>query len=850
MPPVEVLVTTCSARRLPNAIVLARSFLAQHPGASATVVVSDLVGPAPELADPGLVVVAGSGLDVDGFEVLAAAHDADALADALAPWALRAAPRPALWLAGEGVVLAPIELDAGEAALVLRADADAGTAVVDPRFAVVSPEADAVLESWQGDVAALAERAPLAVLLARFEAVTLTRSVAWGVDAGNAGVRGVRDDGERLVLPDGSAVAWVRVGPGLVPDALLRVRAERDAAARELPAVGSGFDVMADGTMLDARLRDLFARGLREGALTTAPFSPAGCAVFFAWLRDPDPAPDGGGLGRYLLDVWRSRADLRTAYADLRDAGVRDGLVGWLAMNWDAGFPVSLRPGFAAPSRAEASGDPIGVNVAGYFQSEVGVGEVARRVIAALDRAHVPLLPVQGATAPSSRRGEQQLSTSLAGAPFDVNLVCVNADGLPRFADEAGSAFFDGRYTIGLWWWELPEFPSRFAGAFEHVDEVWVGSRYVFDAIAPVSPVPVMHIPVAVERPRVTPMSRAELGLPEGFLVLFLFDFHSVMERKNPLGLVEAFERAFGGDDGASLVIKCVNAAHHPEAAQELRLAAFARPRVQLVEDYVSAEVRDAMIASCDCYASLHRSEGFGLTLAEAMALGRPTVATNWSGNLDFMTDDTSWLIGCELVPVGEGHPPYDPKSLWAEPDLDLAAAALREIRADPEAAATRAAAGVAAIAELRNPAVAGDAMRGRLDALRSQIAGAAEKAAARRRANLLASVETARGRVARTPDEFQRPGGPLLRGARRVLARALRPAVTNQQAADRYLLDALEDGVTRLSAQFEAGRAAQAAMTASVLAAQRRLDAQGAAATPTGDHRRPTDAEPSEAGR
>ena len=402
---------------------------------------------------------------------------------------------------------------------------------------------------------------------------------------------------------------------------------------------------------------------------------------FSSWLLEPDPDPDAAGLGRLHLQLWRESDELRVAYPDLRDREVRYGLVGWLSRFWDPSLPASLSPGGPRDRAVERTADAIGVNVAGYFQSEVGVGEAARRVVRALDAAHVPLLPVQGASHPSSRRRVEHASVGLAAAGFDVNLICVNADGLPEFAGEAGQEFFDGRYTIGMWWWELGRFPDRFVGAFGHVDEVWVGSRFVQGALSAASPVPVVRVPVPVVSPVVVPRTRAELGLPEGFVVLFMFDFHSVMERKNPLGLIDAFAQAFREDDGAHLVIKCVNAEHHPRDAERLRAACSRRSDVHLREEYVTAEVRDAMVAACDCYASLHRSEGFGLTLAEAMALGRPTVATGWSGNVDFMDEETAWLIPSKLVDVGENAAPYDPADRWADPDLAAAAAALRSIR-------------------------------------------------------------------------------------------------------------------------------------------------------------------------
>src|SRR5205814_3321873 len=164
---------------------------------------------------------------------------------------------------------------------------------------------------------------------------------------------------------------------------------------------------------------------------------------------------------------------------------------------------------------------PAGVNVAGYFSAVLGVGEAARQVIGALRTAGLEVAPVGLVEEGNSRDAE--LEVPEADARFPVNLLCVNADMTPVFADDVGPGFFDGRYTIGLWWWEVSAFPEQWLGSFDHVDEVWAGSHHVADALAAVAPVPVVHVTVPVTVPPFAPKSRAELGLPDGFLFLFSF---------------------------------------------------------------------------------------------------------------------------------------------------------------------------------------------------------------------------------------------------------------------------------------------------------------------------------------
>jgi SAM-dependent methyltransferase len=261
---------------------------------------------------------------------------------------------------------------------------------------------------------------------------------------------------------------------------------------------------------------------------------------------------------------------------------------------------------------------------------------------------------------------------------------------LPTFAERAGPGFFFDRYSIGLWWWEIDEFPERFYRAFDHLEEVWVGSHFVADAISAASPIPVVKVTMPVSMPRIEEFDRAELGLPEGFVFLFVFDYHSVFERKNPLALVAAFEQAFPEGSGASLVLKSINSEHYPAEHERLLGAAQNHGDIHVVDRYVTAAEKNAMFAGCDCYVSLHRSEGFGNTLAEAMYLGKPVIATGYSGNMEFMTPQNSYPVDYTLTPVGENSGPYPATGEWAEPDVGHAASLMRRVFEDQREAGAR----------------------------------------------------------------------------------------------------------------------------------------------------------------
>jgi glycosyltransferase involved in cell wall biosynthesis len=510
-----------------------------------------------------------------------------------------------------------------------------------------------------------------------------------------------------------------------------------DGYARELLANGEhvaravpyAWERLPDGTRLDRRLRDIYARALEEAGLRRSPFTSWGMEEFYAWLAEPAPSGGASGINRLCWLVREAQPELREAYPDLDNAEDASGLIGWLnAYGTHPGtLPATLVPPLSPAQEIEERRHselalPWGVNVAGYFESELGVGEAARLVVAALDTVDVALLPVHGRSVPSSRQGHPFTSLDASAARFPVNLVCVNADGLPGFREEVGNGFFAGRYTIGMWWWEVSRTPVEWRSAFEMVDEIWVGSEHVAKALSVDSSVPVYTVTLPVLRPRIEAMSRERLGVPEGFAFLFMFDYHSVFERKNPLAVIEAFRSAFAPDAGATLALKCINSAYDPTSHARLLAAADGHKDVHILDGYLSPAENDALIAACDCYVSLHRSEGFGLTPAEAMALGKPVIATAYSGNLDYMTPKNSYLVDYELRDIGAGNAPYPTEGQWAEPDIEHAARLMREVFDHRAAAGAVGGRAAADLARTHSLAASGRSMKSRLDSLRTRI--------------------------------------------------------------------------------------------------------------------------------
>jgi glycosyltransferase involved in cell wall biosynthesis len=414
-------------------------------------------------------------------------------------------------------------------------------------------------------------------------------------------------------------------------------------------------------------------------------------------------------LNRYWKTLWGSRPDLREAFPDFEGADA-DAFARWRRDH--------LREEAEAAGRAPGAQPPApprpGVNLIGYLSSERGLGESARQVRAALEAGGVPAVPID---IPPDE-GSLRAALGALGAeshPYELNLACVNADMMPAVVAAAGPQLFAGRRTAGLWFWEVSSFPDFWTRSFDALDEVWVATEHVAGALRPIAPVPVRVLRLPIVPAPAAAMSRAELGMPEGFCFLFVFDYRSVFRRKNPLAAVRAFSRAFAPGEGPSLVIKSVAGEDFPADREALKAAAAERPDVHLAEGTVSPAVKNALISACDCYLSLHRAEGLGLTMAEAMYFERPVIATGYSGNLDFMSEENSFLVRHEMVPVGAGAAPYPADGEWAEPDSSHAAELMRRVVEEPRAAVARARRGAADIRRTHSHAAAAEILRERL---------------------------------------------------------------------------------------------------------------------------------------
>jgi len=476
---------------------------------------------------------------------------------------------------------------------------------------------------------------------------------------------------------------------------------------------------------------------------------------------------------------------------------------------------------------------PFGVEVAGFLKSGLGLGEAARLYVDALRTADVPVhtttVDLEMPTVGAARKKTVEFDDVEHRGDLPISLICVNAPELAQFRAQVGDAFFDRPRNIGSWAWEVEKVPPDWLPLFAAVDEIWVYSEYIADNLGKVAPVPVVRVPLPIVEPELDGVA-PDLGLPDRFTFLFMFDFFSTLKRKNPVGLIEAFKRAFAPGEGPQLVLKSFNGDYKPDRLGEVERAAAGHPDIHVVDRYVTVREKDALVAACDCYVSLHRAEGFGLTLGEAMVLGKPVIATNFSGNTDFMTPENSYLVDWELTAVGKGGENYPADGHWAEPDLDHAAATMRQVWQDTEEAGRRGARARDDIRESWSLEAVGRLARERLEA----VAEAAARDGSPRRRVLPrppGALERAEEKVTFDPAEHAAESGA--RGVhRRVALQAMRPYTHHQDELNPLLVRAVRETSDRLDELTARTRELQLQMDELVRSARARPGASHPAIT------------------
>ena len=365
----------------------------------------------------------------------------------------------------------------------------------------------------------------------------------------------------------------------------------------------------------------------------------------------------------------------------------------------------------------------LGLNIAGFLTADLGVGESARCMVRAADAAGIPTALVPLKLHCKNRLGDQTYAARLQDAnPHGVNVIHLDPPASRDLDHHHGAGFRAGKYNIAYFAWELPEFPDAWVPSFGHYDEIWCPSDFTAAAIAMKSPVPVLTMPHAIgfaAPAATTAQLRTRFSLPaDKFLFLTLFDLNSYAARKNPHAAIAAFRQSGLSNQGAALVLKVQNVAGNEHDFAALHAAVRDLPGTIFITETLSRADIYALEAACDCFVSLHRSEGFGLAVAECMALGKPVISTDWSATAEFVTRDNGCPVRAKLVTLEKSHGPYAKGSTWADAEAAHAAECMKKLFSDRALAARLGAAAKETMLTRFSPAVIGARYRRRLESI------------------------------------------------------------------------------------------------------------------------------------
>jgi glycosyltransferase involved in cell wall biosynthesis len=383
---------------------------------------------------------------------------------------------------------------------------------------------------------------------------------------------------------------------------------------------------------------------------------------------------------------------------------------------------------------------PRAYRVVGFLTGEFGLGVAARNTLRALEASgrRVERVTLQNRW----KSGRDATPPKRTFDPGEITLFHMNPSDVAYYRTSWRPFVSPHAPSVCVPFWELPVPPAEWSPVLRAMDAVLAPTRFIADACASVMPPGrVIHYPQAAFAPPAAP-TRDAWGFPPGVTVFLVsFDIGSDIDRKNPWAAIEAFRRAFPSEPGVRLVLKTKPWNDVPvfrAQAAELRERIALDPRIQVLDRSLAYSELMSLYASCDVMVALHRSEGLGLHLMEAMSLGKAVAATGWSGNTDFMSAGDSVPIRYTLVPVRSRHEAYAreasrPGQVWAEPDLAHAAQELRALHSSPERRRELGAAAAAAMEARRHALLAG----GTYDLLEAMLPEDAERPGAFDRAVL-----------------------------------------------------------------------------------------------------------------
>ncbi|MBB4191125.1 glycosyltransferase involved in cell wall biosynthesis [Rhizobium aethiopicum] len=334
------------------------------------------------------------------------------------------------------------------------------------------------------------------------------------------------------------------------------------------------------------------------------------------------------------------------------------------------------------------------VEIVGYLSMPVGIGESARLCAGALSEAGRAISLSDVSTHPGEKSFAGWASSHLSAEPPGSRIWHLNPPMLPRAILKMGVANFTRAFNIGYFAWELEVVPAEWRNGLRYMNAVFVPSEFTRRTIAPLTAAPVMVVPHPVTEKPAAEGIREKLGIEkDAFLVSFIFSAGSSINRKNPQAVIEAF-RLFGAEcPSAFLLMKASGDIDKDQGLRDVIASVAGNSRIRIITDKLSDAEINGLIRSSNAYLSLHRSEGFGLTVAEAIMQHTPVVSTAWSGTEDFCDPDNTWLVDTPLIPVVDTHPEFAglESAVWADPSPEIAAAHLGDIFRAPERAREKA---------------------------------------------------------------------------------------------------------------------------------------------------------------
>ncbi|MDR2121837.1 MAG: glycosyltransferase family 4 protein [Flavobacteriaceae bacterium] len=368
--------------------------------------------------------------------------------------------------------------------------------------------------------------------------------------------------------------------------------------------------------------------------------------------------------------------------------------------------------------------ESFGVNLTGFFRAEIGFGEAIRGNLKALQEVNVKTKAVNFNLNLKHRLNDDSVDT-VEDNIYPVNIVHVNMDTIWQFLKEKSSDFFKDKYNIGYWAWEMEDFPEKYCENFALYDEIWTCSKYCLDSISFKSPIPVVNIPHPIDIKEADINTEYDSGLSdkETYKFLFIFDYNSSIVRKNAFAVIEAFEKAFGKEDGrVSLILKTSIPSHYTDDKNRLMSRIKDFKNIIYKEEMLRRGDLLSLISQSDCYVSLHRSEGFGLTVAEAMALGKPVIATGYSGNMEYMNVNNSFPVKYKMVKLERDLGPLLKGNYWSEPDVEHASEMMKFVFENQEYAKEIGTKAKRDIQQNFSPETIGNKMKKRLDIIKKEI--------------------------------------------------------------------------------------------------------------------------------